>query len=95
MRTVICFDVSDDRQRYKLGRVLLSVSARVQKSVFEAPALQRAAYLRLRSRCESLVDPTTDSIRYYRVCASCRARIEHFGAGVGIIDPPEPFDIIT
>ena len=39
MRTIIAFDVSDDKKRYRLVKRLLDSATRVQKSVFEAPDL--------------------------------------------------------
>lgn len=95
MRTVIAFDVSDDKVRYKVVKALGGRASRVQKSVFEAGLLEQAAYLRLRSELEGLVDPGTDSLRYYRLCAACVARIEHHGAGVGLVAPPPRFEIIV
>ncbi|RMH41657.1 MAG: CRISPR-associated endonuclease Cas2 [Deltaproteobacteria bacterium] len=94
MRTVIAFDISNDRTRYRAVRALLDYAVRVQKSVFEAPDLSHAAYLRLRSQLEGLYDPSTDSLRYYRLCAACCERIHHEGVAPGILDPPEPFRII-
>lgn len=81
MRTIIAFDVADDRARARLARVLLGFALRVQKSVFESVGLNEAAYLRLRSQCEQHIDPTVDRIRYYRLCAACARRVEHYGAG--------------
>lgn len=94
MRTVIAFDVSSDRRRYQVVRALLDVAVRVQKSVFEAADLSEPAYLRLRSRLEGLVDPKTDSLRYYRLCGACAARVEHHGVGPGLLDPPGTFRIV-
>lgn len=94
LRTLITFDVSDDRMRYRVAKALLAHAHRVQKSVFECPELVPAAYLRLRSKVEGQIDPNTDSLRYYRLCAACVGRIEHFGAGPGVLDVPEDFVII-
>ena len=94
MRTIICFDISKDRIRARVVKVLLSCSRRVQKSVFEAPDLSQREYLRLRSQCEGLIDPETDSLRYYRLCRTCTARAEHHGAGEGLIATPESFEVI-
>jgi CRISPR-associated protein Cas2 len=94
MRTVICFDVSDDRKRYRLVKVLLGCAERVQKSVFEARKLNEAAFLRLRSRAERIIDPKTDSLRYYRLCAACVPRVEHHGAGPGPLAPPAEYEVI-
>ena len=94
MRTVIAFDISDDRRRYRVVKVLKEYATRVQKSVFEAGDLKRAVYLRMRSRLEREIDPATDSIRYYQLCDACVARVEHYGAGPGILDPPAKVAIV-
>jgi CRISPR-associated protein Cas2 len=94
MRTVIAFDIHDDRKRSRVAQTLREYAARVQKSVFEGADLSRAQYLRMRSRVEGLVDPTTDSLRYYGICAACAARVEFFGVGPGYLDPPEPVEIV-
>lgn len=94
MRTVIVFDISKNRLRYRVVKELLSSAHRVQKSVFEAPHLGAKEYLRLRSQCEGAIDPETDSLRYYRLCAACAARIEHSGAGPGVMTLPLPFEVI-
>lgn len=92
MRTIICFDVSDDKKRYRVAKVLLEHAARVQKSVFECPDLKQSQYLRLRSRLEGLIDHETDSIRYYRICRSCGEKIEHAGVGPGQLAAPGTFE---
>jgi CRISPR-associated protein Cas2 len=91
---VIAFDVSDDRKRYRLVRVLKDYAVRVQKSVFEAADLPRASFLRLRSRAEREIEPRTDSLRYYLLCSACVGRVEHYGAGPGVLDDPESFEVI-
>jgi CRISPR-associated protein Cas2 len=92
MRTIICFDVSDDRARYRVVKVLLEHANRVQKSVFECPDLKPAQYLRLRSRLEGLIDHETDSLRYYRICQTCADKIEHAGVGPGQLLAQDTFD---
>jgi CRISPR-associated protein Cas2 len=94
MRTLITFDISSDKRRYRVCKALLEYTDRVQESVFEAAWLSEAAYLRIRSRAERFVDPSTDSLRYYRLCGACVDRITHFGAGPGLIAVPEPFTVI-
>jgi CRISPR-associated protein Cas2 len=94
MLTVIAFDVSCNRLRYRLVKVLKEYGQRVQKSVFEGPELNQSAYLRMRSRCERTIDPETDRLRYYRLCAACAARIEHYGVGVGLTATPEDFEVV-
>jgi CRISPR-associated protein Cas2 len=94
MHVVIAFDVSDDRSRYRVVKALKGFARRVQKSVFEAVDLDRAAYLRMRSLVERHIEPTTDSVRYYRLCGGCTGQVEHYGAGPGLLDPPDECDVI-
>lgn len=94
MHTVIAFDVAHDHKRYRVVRALLDRSNRVQKSVFEAAVLEQAAYLRLRSKLEGIIDTSTDSLRYYRLCAACAGRIEYVGVGPGLFEVLENFELI-
>lgn len=94
MHTLITFDVSDNRLRYRLVKALLEHGQRVQKSVFEATSLETAQYLRLRSRCEGIIDTDTDSLRYYQLCQACAKRVEHVGVGPGLLEEAESFKII-
>lgn len=94
MRILIAFDIREDARRNRAVKVLLARAERVQKSVFEARDLNTAAYLRLRSDLEGIIDPSTDSLRYYRLCAACATRIEHSGAGVALLEPSPAFEIV-
>ena len=94
MRILVCFDISDDRVRYRVVRVLKEYAHRVQKSVFEAPHLPRAAYLRMRSRVERHIDASTDSVRYYQLCRTCAGRIEHVGIAPGVLDEPSDCRVV-
>ena len=47
MYYVVCFDISDNRVRYRVVKVLKGCGRRVQKSVFECPDLNEHRLLRL------------------------------------------------
>lgn len=79
--TVIAFDISDDRIRYRVVKVLRRYAVRAQKSVFEAADLPANHFQRLRDEIETLIDPATDRVRYYFLCESCIKRIESSGRG--------------
>lgn len=87
MFTVIAFDISDDRARARVVKVLREYAVRVQKSVFEAPSLTRPAFERLRADLEKLIDLRTDKIRFYFLCGGCIERIEMSGRGQVTQDP--------
>ncbi|HOI94977.1 MAG TPA: CRISPR-associated endonuclease Cas2 [Syntrophobacter fumaroxidans] len=78
---VVSYDISDDRVRYKVAKVLKAYGVRVQKSVFECPDLTEKRFLKMKDRLEALIDFTTDSVRYYRQCRGCLAECEVSGAG--------------
>lgn len=65
---------------------------RVQNSVFEC-LVDPTQFTDLRHRLESIVDPETDSLRYYFLGANWKRRVEHYGVketydpeGILIID---------
>ncbi len=81
MFLVICFDISDDRIRYRVAKALKGVGYRVQKSVFECPSVTEKQFLKLQERFEALIDHEQDSVRYYVLCRNCLREVEWTGAG--------------
>ncbi len=84
MYYLICFDITDDRIRYRAVKVLKGLGRRVQKSVFECPDLTEKQVLVLQDKLLALVDQTTDSVRYYRLCRACLAEVEWIGTGIAV-----------
>ena len=78
---VVCFDISDNRIRYRVVKALKGYGTRVQKSVFECPDLNEQRLLQLQRKMEDLIDHGTDSVRYFRLCRACVAEVEWTGAG--------------
>jgi CRISPR-associated protein Cas2 len=78
---LICFDISDDRVRYRVVKALKGHGRRVQKSVFECPNLSEHRLLLLQKKMEGLIDHGSDSVRYYRLCKNCVAEVEWTGDG--------------
>jgi CRISPR-associated protein Cas2 len=52
---------------------------RVQYSVFEIE-VDPAQWIRLKTRLEGIIDPATDSLRYYYLGAKWHRKVEHVGA---------------
>ena len=84
MYYVVCFDISDNRVRYRVVKVLKGCGRRVQKSVFECPDLNEHRLLRLQKKLDDLIDHGSDSVRYYRLCRACVAEVGWIGGG----EPP-------
>jgi CRISPR-associated protein Cas2 len=83
---VATYDIVDDKRRLKVMKAMKNYGPRVQKSVFEF-ILETNRFQRLKDTCQKLIDPEEDSIRFYTVCAECRAKIEIMGWGVVAEDP--------
>lgn len=78
---LVCFDIVDDRARYRVVKVLKSYGCRVQKSVFECPGLTEEKFLKMRTAIETLIDHLQDSVRYYYLNQACLSKFEHDGFG--------------
>jgi len=77
---LVSYDVSSDRKRVKLAKFLLGFGKRVQKSVFEVVASEKNI-IKMKAGAEKLIDPETDSIRYYYLCGRCAVSVESYGKG--------------
>lgn len=87
MMVLITYDVSvtTDSGKKRLRRVAkqcVNYGQRVQNSVFEC-LVDPAQFAELRHRLESIINPDTDSLRYYFLGSSWKNRVEHVGAKSG------------
>lgn len=93
MLVVVSYDVSTETAagRARLRRVAKACvdwGQRVQLSVFEC-LLEPAQWAMLRARLIELIDPETDSLRFYFLGSNWKRRVEHVGAKKGY-DPEGP-----
>lgn len=63
----------------RVARACLDYGQRVQNSVFECE-VDPAQWTALRARLVAEIDPACDSLRFYRLGAEGRRRVEHIGA---------------
>ena len=75
---IVSYDISEDKRRTKIHKILKSYGQWVQYSVFECQ-LTNTQYAKLRSRLHKLIKPDTDSIRFYFLCGCCFPKIERIG----------------
>jgi CRISPR-associated protein Cas2 len=80
MLTVITYDVSNDKRRLKIAKLLGAFGDRVQYSVFEAH-LDPRDLKRLRARIRKVIEPFEDSVRFYKI-SSPDDSVEIEGMGV-------------
>ncbi len=83
MMVLITYDVEtitpSGRKRLRLiAKQCVNFGQRVQNSVFEC-LIDPAKFTELRYRLESIIDPESDSLRYYFLGNNYKNRIEHVG----------------
>ena len=84
MLMLVCYDVSTQnaegrRRLRRVARACLDFGQRVQNSVFECE-VDPAQWTALRARLLGEVDLAADSLRFYRLGADGKRRVEHVGA---------------
>ena len=84
MLVVISYDIkvnSDTgaKRLRKIAKECTNFGQRVQFSVFEC-LVDPAQWVALKNRLESIINPKTDSLRYYYLGANWKNRVEHLGA---------------
>ena len=72
-------DKSGPARLRAVSKACQNFGQRVQYSVFEIE-VDPAQWTRLKARLEALIDPKTDSLRYYYLGSNGRRRVEHVGA---------------
>jgi len=81
---VVAYDISDDRRRKRLHDMLEDYGTPVQYSVFEC-LLTEAQIAQMQRRVRSKIKVTQDAVRYYRLCETCRGKIETTRASAEIV----------
>lgn len=84
MMVLITYDVNtaqeEGRKRLrKLSKACVNCGQRVQNSVFEAD-LDYGEFLKLKNRLLSIIDESSDSLRFYYLGNNWKRRVEHYGA---------------
>jgi len=87
MLVLITYDVNTETPKGKkrlrqVAKLCVNWGQRVQNSVFEC-LVDPAQFAELKNKLEQLVDPKTDSLRYYYLGKNWEHRVEHFGAKAG------------
>ena len=83
MHYTVAYDITDDKRRNKVAKILKDFGERVQYSVFECNVDKRA-FLRLQHRLEQTMDMSEDTITIYHICAACEKQIERIGQDKGL-----------
>ncbi len=93
MMVVVSYDVSTvdllgQARLRKVAKICKDYGQRVQFSVFQCE-VDPARWAFFRQKLVDVIDPETDSLRFYFLGANWKRRIEHVGLKKGV-DPDEP-----
>ncbi len=83
MLILVTYDVNTEtaagRKRLrKVAKVCVDYGQRVQNSVFEC-LLDAAQYAAFKAKLIALIDPETDSLRFYQLGNQYKSKVEHVG----------------
>ena len=78
VKIVIMYDISDDRTRTKLFKLLKRYGEPVQLSIFEA-IISEEQFAQLRGEVARLIGSDAGQVRYYEICQSCNRDIVSLG----------------
>jgi CRISPR-associated protein Cas2 len=84
MLMLVTYDVNTvepggKRRLRRVAKACRDYGQRVQHSVFEIE-VDPAQWIKLRAILEGIIEPAFDSLRYYRLGAEGKRRVEHVGA---------------
>lgn len=71
---VVAYDISDDKRRSHVVKILEKVGVRINYSVFEC-LLTDMQYEKLRNDILSKIKPKEDTVVYYPICVNCYTKI--------------------
>lgn len=84
MMMLVCYDVNTqdkagERRLRKVAQICEDYGQRVQNSVFEC-LVDPVKLIELKSRLEKVIEPQTDSLRYYNLGKNWKTKVVHTGA---------------
>lgn len=82
MVIIVSYDIIVNSKRTKLAKKLQDFGERVQYSVFECN-LDNEQIEELKKQTLKFVDLEKDSLRIYRICETCKNKVESFGIKKG------------
>ncbi len=83
MHYTVAYDITDDKRRNRIAKILKDFGTRIQYSVFECNT-DRRALLRLQNKLEKIIDFREDTITFYHLCAACEKQIDRIGLKKGL-----------
>ena len=78
---LVAYDISSDRRRTKVHKLLCGFGSWTQYSLFECYLSEKERIL-LRAKLDNLLDETADNVRLYPLCQACQTKVETIGSAI-------------
>ena len=73
---VVAYDITDDKRRGRMVKLLEQYGSRINYSVFECMITHKEKEILIESASE-IINPQKDQVAIYHVCADCYAKTEY------------------
>lgn len=83
---LIAYDIGQNKRRLKIAKLLESLGARVQGSVFEVYLNSEELNI-FKQQASNIINPDEDSLRLYILCKACHDAMHVIGQG-NLTKPP-------
>ena len=80
MFVIVVYDISDNKRRTKMFKVMKNFGTPIQFSAFEC-ILKEQDFREVHEVIRAIIDPQKDKVRMYILCNSCRGGIKNMGTG--------------
>ncbi len=81
MFVIVSYDISDDKRRTRLHKLLRRYGDAVQYSVFEC-VIDQLQFDQLRQEVDKIIMVGKDSVRYYDICQACKQWTKTLGKAI-------------
>lgn len=71
---VVAYDITQNRRRNKIAKILEQYGHRINLSVFEC-VLTTAQFYKIQENIATIIDIKTDKVMYYTLCIDCYTKI--------------------
>lgn len=76
---IVAYDISSDKRRNKVHKILSGFGQWTQFSLFELFVTDKEMVL-LQGKLEKVLNAEQDSVRFYPLCAACLKQVETVGS---------------
>lgn len=73
---VVAYDITDDKRRNRMVKLLEQYGSRINYSVFEC-MITHKEHETLLEAATGIIDPQNDQVAIYHVCSDCYAKTEY------------------